>query len=198
MRHNNTRETAAHPGRYELAAVGKPGSIIFEEQDVTSVETCSNGSAARISLRYRREYQEADVFEFEAGRYQIDLVARQVQQAARQAREWQEAGHKGFCTPCYDHGKGDRPLPGCVRCQLLEACRLSGQGDYRIEQRPDPPVRPGCGYAVGMAVLILVALAAIYTEGVVGREKEQVQQQLDACRKVQQFEKHTRPERAGR
>ena len=142
--------------KYEIEKVGEPGKLYIEAEDLVGVKPCKDGThAVELAVRYRRQYQSEECFEWQGAgskELKLRLVARQAMEMVAQERATQTA----FCTDCYDYGKSENPPKGCTRCQLLAACQKAGMGDYRKIRPAKQAGRPGFGYGFAMLLLILL------------------------------------------
>ena len=134
--------------KYEIDKVGEPGRLYIEEEDLLGVAPCKDGThAAQLTVRYRKQYQAEEAFEWQGTgkNLTLRLVTRQAMDIVEQERSIQTA----FCTNCYDYGKVEDAPKDCLRCQLLSACRKAGHGDHRKIRpvgeggRPRPWLRGG-------------------------------------------------------
>lgn len=171
--------------KYQIDKVGEPGHLYIEEEDLLAVKPSRDGThAVELSVRYRKQYQAEEAFEWQGTGTQelkLRLVARQAMEIVEQERRSQTA----FCTDCYDYGKSEQPPKECLRCQLLLACRKSGQGDYRkIRPVAARSSGPGAGYGCGMLVLILLWWWTLCQWAGAATQTDALQRQLESCKNV--------------
>jgi hypothetical protein len=79
--------------KYEIDKVGEPGRLYIEEEDLLGVKPSKDGThAAELTVRYRKQYQSEEAFEWQgAGK---DLKLRLV---TRQAR-WKSLRRTAFAA----------------------------------------------------------------------------------------------------
>lgn len=167
--------------KYEIEKVGESGRLHVEEEDLLAVHPCKDGThAVELAVRYRRQYQADEAFEWqgEGKDLKLRLVARQVMELVEQERSTQTA----FCTDCYDYGKVDQPPRDCLRCQLLSAVRRSGHGDHRKIRPVSQEAGPGLGYGAVMMLLILIWWWTLCQWAGAATETNTLQRQLVGCK----------------
>jgi hypothetical protein len=166
--------------KYEIDKVGEPGRLYIEEEDLLGVRPCRDGThAVEIDVRYRKQYQAEDVFEWQGTgkNLKLRLVTRQAMDIVEQERTVQTA----FCTDCFDYGKAEAAPKDCLRCQLLDACRKAGHGDHR-KIRPAPKeAGPGLGYGTAMILLLLIWWWTLCQWANAASQTSQLQRQLVGC-----------------
>ena len=168
--------------KYEIDKVGEPGRLYIEEEDLLGVKPCKDGThAAEIAVRYRKQYQAEEAFEWQGtGKdLKLRLVTRQAMEMVEQERTVQTA----FCTDCYDYGKVEEPPKDCLRCQLLSACRKAGHGDYRKIRPVSKAGGPGLGYGAMMMLMVLLWWWTLCQWAGAATQTTTLQQQLVDCGK---------------
>src|SRR5579885_91891 len=84
--------------KYEIEKVGEPGKLYIETDDVVGVKPCKDGThAIELAVRYRKQYQAEESFEWQGAgsrELKLRLVARQAMEMVAQERSTQTA----FCT----------------------------------------------------------------------------------------------------
>lgn len=166
--------------KYEIDKVGEPGTLYVEEEDLLGVRPCKDGThAAELSVRYRKQYQAEEAFEWQGQGKDLTLrlVTRQAMDIVEQERRVQTA----FCTNCYDYGKADAPPRDCLRCQLLSACRKAGHGDHRKVRPAMRESGPGLGYGATMLLLILIWWWTLCQWAGAATQTSALQRQLTGC-----------------
>jgi hypothetical protein len=169
--------------KYEIEKVGEPGRLYIEAEDLLGVKPCSDGThAAELGVRYRKQYQSEDAFEWQGAEkdLKLRLVARQAMELVEQERQARSA----FCTDCYDYGKVDEAPRDCLRCQLLSACRKAGHGDYRKIRPAGKAGGPGIGYGAMMMLLVLLWWWTLCQWADAATQTSTLRHQLVGCRQV--------------
>ena len=169
--------------KYEIDKVGEPGRLYIEEEDLLGVKPCKDGThAAELSVRYRKQYQAEEAFQWQgAGKdLTLRLVTRQAMDIVEQERSVQTA----FCTECYDYGKAPEAPRDCLRCQLLSACQKAGHGDHRKIRPAGRASGPGFGYGAAMMLLVLIWWWTLCQWAGAATQTSTLQQQLVGCRQT--------------
>ncbi len=167
--------------KYEIEKVGESGRLYIEEEDLLGVMPCKDGThAVELSVRYRKQYQADESFEWQGP--DKDLLLRLVTRQAMEIVDKERQVQSAFCTDCYDYGKVPEPPRDCLRCQLLSACRRAGQGDFRKVRPATKEGGPGFGYGTVMMLLVLIWWWTLCQWANAATQTRVLQEQLIGCK----------------
>ena len=177
--------------KYEIEKLGESGKIYIEEEDLVDIKPAKDGThAVELAVRYRRQYQSEPAFEWQGSKdeaLRLRLLPRQAMEIVEQERKTQT----GFCADCYDFGKSESAPKECVRCQLLQACRKSGLGDYRKIRPATAASGPGYGYTCAMSLLIVLWWWTLCQWANSATQSRQLQVELSTVRRATYPEERT-------
>lgn len=114
--------------KYSIEHATSEGKFALQSSHVKAVTPGPSGHVT-LHVTPTGTYLNNSSFAWRKGNNELllQLNADQIDELVEQDREAQQA----FCSPCYDFGKISNPPAGCIRCQVIHACRKAGLGDIR-------------------------------------------------------------------